>query len=115
MADTICNAGLATKTKTGRPLTLGYVRTLLLSTPAEGYALACLALGGATDPDYAKVVCPTLIISGSEDKTAPPPNIQDLTSRLAQAKAVQLEDVGHWHALEDVEAVSKLLQGFMSQ
>ncbi|GAK64597.1 fumarylacetoacetate hydrolase [Moesziomyces antarcticus] len=112
VADTICNVGLSERTKSQRSLSVAFTRASLLSTPAEGYAQACLALGRAEDPDYSKIACPVLFVGGSEDKTSPAATIQSLGKLIKGAKAVTLQDVGHWHAIEDVKAVAELLNGF---
>lgn len=114
VADTICNAGLSEHTKSSRNLAVAFTRSSLLSTNAEGYARACLALREAADPDYARITCPVLLVGGSEDKTSPSATIQSLASAIKDSKVVTLQDVGHWHAIEDVSAVAELLRGFAS-
>ena len=112
VVDAIIGAGLSERTRADRALAVGYTRALLLATNAEGYAQACLALGGARDPDYSRITASTLIIAGAEDKTSPQATTEALQSAIAHCRSVQLQDVAHWHALEDAEAVSKLLDGF---
>lgn len=112
VADTICNVGLSERTKSSRSLAVAFTRSSLLSTSAEGYARACLALREASDPNYSKIECPVLIVGGSEDKTSPSATTQFLTSAITDSKSVTLQDIGHWHAIEDVSAVAELLRGF---
>ncbi|KAH7922428.1 alpha/beta-hydrolase [Leucogyrophana mollusca] len=109
IADTVATAGVSQKTLTSRPLSKHAVRASLLATSVVGYASACFALTRAKDPDYAKITAPTLIIAGTEDKTCPEATVKFLESKIAGARVVTLSDVGHWHLLEDVDAVGEIL------
>ncbi|GAA5960157.1 hypothetical protein JCM8115_002530 [Rhodotorula mucilaginosa] len=113
VAATVANAGVSAKTNSSRTLAKSIVRASLLTTPAEGYAQACLAAAGATDPDYSKITAPTLIFAGDEDKTAPKPTIDFLSQAINGSKVVQLAEVGHWHQVEDFETVAKELKAFL--
>ncbi|GAA5876549.1 hypothetical protein JCM3774_003135 [Rhodotorula dairenensis] len=113
IADTVATAGVSAKTNSSRTLAKSVVRASLLMSPAEGYAQACLAAAGATDPDYSKISAPTLIFAGDEDKTAPKPTIEFLHGAINGSKVVQLADVGHWHQVEDFDTVAKELKAFL--
>lgn len=112
VVEAIISAGISENTKARNSTTVGYTHLLIMSTNAEGYAQACLALASAIDPDYSKISSPTLIIAGAEDETSPATTVDSLQSALPHCKSVKLQDVVHWHALEDVEAVARLLEGF---
>ncbi|POY70523.1 A/B superfamily hydrolase [Rhodotorula taiwanensis] len=113
VADTVANAGVSAKTNSSRALAKAIVRTSLLTTPAEGYAQACLAAAAADDPDYSQITAPTLIFAGDEDKTCPKPTVDFLRDAIKNAKVVQLADVGHWHQVEDHETVARELKAFL--
>ncbi|GAA5838815.1 hypothetical protein JCM11251_006748 [Rhodosporidiobolus azoricus] len=113
VASTVATAGVSAKTASSRYLVKSAVLASLLTTPAEGYAQACLAAAGAKDPDYTKITAPTLIISGSEDKTAPKPTIDFLKDAIKGSKVVEISDVGHWIQVEDHEAVAKAVKDFL--
>ncbi|GAA5838810.1 hypothetical protein JCM11251_006746 [Rhodosporidiobolus azoricus] len=113
IATTVATAGVSAKTASSRYLVKSAVLASLLATPAEGYAQACLAAAGAKDPDYTKITAPTLIISGSEDKTAPKPTIDFLKDAIKGSKVVEISDVGHWIQTEDHEAVAKAVKSFL--
>lgn len=113
VAKTITTAGTSGLTAKSRPLATSAVYASLVAQPAEGYAQACLALAGATDPDYAEIVCPTLILAGEEDKTSPAATIEFLSKQIPQAKVVEMKGVGHWHLLEDVETTAKHLKSMI--
>jgi pimeloyl-ACP methyl ester carboxylesterase len=113
VASAIAAGGISRKTSTSRPLSKSAVFASLISSPAEGYALACLAGAKAVDPDYSTIRAPTLIVAGDEDKTCPKATVEFLQKSIAGAKVVELKDVGHWHQLEDCEALAKELAVFM--
>ncbi|KAH8897225.1 alpha/beta-hydrolase [Thozetella sp. PMI_491] len=92
-----------------------FVREVIAGQSGEGYAQVCEAAcdDSHVDPDYSKIVSPTIIVAGD----------QDLISSLEQAKEIQsdikgsfLEVVhaGHQQVLEDtagvVAAVEKVLE-----
>src|SRR6202040_2188718 len=71
VADTIVAAGTSEQTRTQRPVAAAFVRQVLLGQDAEGYAAACEALAAATDPDFASVKVPVMLVTGSDDRTSP--------------------------------------------
>lgn len=113
VANTILGAGTAAFTQSSRPLSSGAVLASLLSSPSEGYASACEALGSAIDPDYERITVPVFILAGEEDKTCPKATVDFLATKLPQAKVQTLKDVGHWHQLEDVDATAAALKAFV--
>ncbi|KAK4052954.1 hypothetical protein OIO90_004078 [Microbotryomycetes sp. JL221] len=113
VASTVAGAGVSAKTASSRFLAKSAVYASLLATPAEGYAQACLAAASAQDPDYAQIRAPTLIISGSEDKTAPQPTIEFLNNAIKGSKVVQISDVGHWIQVEDHESTAGAVKSFL--
>lgn len=109
----ILSNGLSEQTRKNNVLAQALVKSSLLGTKPEGYAQACLALAGAGDPDYSKIVAPTLIVAGDQDKTSPQATTDALTGAIAGSKAITLAGVGHWHFLEDVEGVAKAISTFL--
>lgn len=109
----ILSGSLSTKTQTSRPLAKSLIRASLLATPVEGYVRACLALAGADDPMYGDIQAQTMILSGKEDKACSEVTVQFLQGAIKGAKAVVLEDVGHWHLVEDWEATAKEMKRFL--
>ncbi|EIW77955.1 alpha beta-hydrolase [Coniophora puteana RWD-64-598 SS2] len=113
VADTVAASGISQKSLASRPLAKGMLRASLLATPAFGYALACLALTKALDPDYAAIGVPTLILAGDEDRTCPEATVRFLEGAIGGAKVVTLRNVGHWHIVEDVEGTARELRAFV--
>lgn len=58
-------SALSGRSKQDSPLSGAMVRTLVLGTKPEGYAAACRALAGASDPDYSAIKAETLVIAGA--------------------------------------------------
>src|SRR3546814_50892 len=64
VADTIVGAALCPATLRAKPVTVAFVRELLLRQPARGYAATCEALADACDPDYSRIEAPVLLLTG---------------------------------------------------
>lgn len=88
----------------------------------EGIARACLAVAvhrtGVLDK-LRKVRVPTLVIVGSEDRSAPVEKAEAIAAALPQASLVVLDGLGHMAPLEDPERVNEALvpfvRGFVSE
>lgn len=72
VADTVISNALAPETLKSRPEVAGYARELLCRQDNEGYAMACDALAGATDPEWNNVKAKVVIVSGAQDKVSAP-------------------------------------------
>ena len=117
VAITVATAGTSEKTKSEKPLAFTAAQMSLLSQDPEGYAKGCTALAGARDLniDFVQLGKSTasLIITGEEDKIAPPAHVQKLAETMKTAKTEVLADVGHWHVFEDVDGVVKAMESFL--
>lgn len=114
VAETVVEAGTSAKSKAERPLAVAAALQSLLSQDPEGYAKGCTALAGATEEIRVEdVKCPTLIVTGGEDKVSPPAHVEKLGARMSGAKTVVLKGVGHWHGFEDVEELASAVNGFL--
>lgn len=113
VVDAVIGAGLSPSTHANNQLAVAATRLSLLGQDPEGYAKACTALASAEGLDYAKLQCPTLILTGADDKVSPPGLCEKYGSGVPQAAVDVLADVGHWHLFESsdlvVEKVSKWL------
>lgn len=113
ISDAIIGAALAEKTKMEKPVTTAFVRELVAAQDAEGYALSCLALAEAQATDVTQLTCPTLLITGDEDKVAPPANVDALGANFGSTiSPTVLEDCGHWTLLEQPQLTIKHLKSF---
>ena len=88
-----------------RPETVAAFRSLLVSTPAEGYAGCCEALAGW---DFrgrlGEIRADTLVIAGAEDAAAPLPDSELLVERIPRARLVVVEHAAHLANVEQPES-----------
>lgn len=94
-----------------------FIRTLILSTSAQGYISDCHAIATAEQPNYGAIDSPLLIIAGSDDFTVPLSASKTILEQYATKKSEKtikdLSGVGHWHCVEAPAAVEELVKGFV--
>ncbi|KAK4941634.1 hypothetical protein LTR10_018512 [Elasticomyces elasticus] len=114
MANTIPNAATG---PSASALQKAFIREQLLSQSTEGYIANCRAIENATPPSYKKVTCPTLIIAGEVDKSAPLEGCELIFESLGtphdKKKLEVLQGVGHWHCVEKPDEVGRLVRKFI--
>jgi pimeloyl-ACP methyl ester carboxylesterase len=66
-----------------------------------------------TTIEIEKLTCPTLIITGDEDRVCPPALADEMKERMRDVRVVVLEGVGHWHIFEDAKGVAEAVRGFL--
>lgn len=112
IAEAVCERGLSAETKSARPVAVGFVREMMLRQDPAGYAAHCLALAAARRADPAAVGCRTLLVSGTDDTTAPPASVEALAASLPAADVVMLPGCGHWTAVEKPDEVVAAMRAF---
>jgi pimeloyl-ACP methyl ester carboxylesterase len=113
IVDTVVKGGLSEHTLRDRPEIAAFVRELLLRQDPEGYARSCEAMAASVAADAAAIRCPVLLVAGREDGVSPPAASEGMATELAQGRAVVLERCGHWHPIEQPQAVSAALGEFL--
>ena len=63
--------------------------------------------------ELAEIKVPTLVLAGSEDKTAPPAMMQKMADRIPGAEYVLLQDCGHLGPMDQPEAFNDALLLFL--
>ena len=114
VADTIVSAATSEQTRQEHPTVAAFVRELLMGQDPEGYASHCEALADARAVDLAKVEAPTLLLTGGDDKTAPPETARAMAEELAHGSFEVIDGIGHWTALEAASRVSSTLREFLA-
>jgi 2-keto-4-pentenoate hydratase/2-oxohepta-3-ene-1,7-dioic acid hydratase in catechol pathway/pimeloyl-ACP methyl ester carboxylesterase len=114
VVDAIISAGTSPVTQSARPIAVTAVRLSLMSQDPEGYAKACSALASAPGLDFSKLQCPTLILTGADDKTSPPALCKKYYEQVNGSKYEVLDNIGHWHLFEEADAVVSVVAGFVS-
>src|SRR2546423_14292467 len=94
------------------PETVAWLRNMLLSTPAEGYAATCEALQ-ALDllGELPRITAPTLVIAAAEDQSTPVHQAREIASRIAGSKMVAISGASH---MANVERPDEITNGLLS-
>ncbi|MCZ7422733.1 MULTISPECIES: 3-oxoadipate enol-lactonase [unclassified Micromonospora] len=110
IADAIVERWFTPAFAAGNPDTVAGYRSMLVSTPAAGYAGCCEAIA-AMDlrPDLAAVRAPTLVIGAADDPATPPEQAATIAERIPSARLVVLDGAAHLANVEQPEAVARLL------
>ena len=115
IADAIVAAGTSDDTKTNQPAAAAFVRESLMAQPAEGYARNCEALAEARAAEVSRVACPVLLLTGDQDRTAPPDVGRALASAIGSAQFQVLAGCGHWATIERAKQVNYALTLFYAR
>jgi pimeloyl-ACP methyl ester carboxylesterase len=115
IADAVVAGGTADDSKTNQPAALAFVRESVLAQPPEGYARNCEALAEATAADVSRITCPTLLLTGDQDRTAPPDIGRALASAIRGADFQELPGCGHWATVERAKQVNYALTVFYAR
>jgi 3-oxoadipate enol-lactonase len=115
IADAIVAAGTADDTKVNQPAAAAFVRESLMAQPPEGYARNCEALAEAHGADLGRIACPTLLITGDQDRTAPPDTGRAMASAIRGAELQVLTACGHWATIERAKQVNYALTVFYAR
>jgi 3-oxoadipate enol-lactonase len=82
--------------RAARPDAVEHLRSLIASTPPEGYAACCEAI---RDMDLrgrlGSIEAPTLVVAGSVDPSTPAEKVRPIASAIPGARYVELEGAAH--------------------
>jgi 3-oxoadipate enol-lactonase len=82
----------------------------------EGYVAAMRAATGFTAfPEFSAIAVPTLVITASEDRVAPPAHARMMAEQIPGARLVELAGSGHISNLEAPDAFNAALREFLEQ
>ncbi|WP_231712604.1 alpha/beta fold hydrolase [Vineibacter terrae] len=112
IADALVQASLSVESRVANPAVAAFVREILMRQPAEGYARTCEALAAATAARSDAIRCPTVLITGDEDRVGPPRATARLSRAIAGSRAVILPATGHWTPIERPAEVNRALLDF---
>ena len=86
-------------------------RAMLVSTPPDGYAATCEAVGAWDFRDrLAEVRADTLVIAAAEDRAAPLEYSELIADRVPSSRLVVLERAAHLANVERADAFSELVE-----
>ncbi|GAA5983450.1 hypothetical protein JCM11641_007853 [Rhodosporidiobolus odoratus] len=106
----VTSAALSDHTKKHSPLSAALVRSLVLATRPAGYAAACHALAGASNPDYSRIEAKSLVVAGEHDYISNGETTEFLLQQIKGAEKREMKDIGHWHAVEDPITLRTILE-----
>ena len=115
IADAVVAAGTADDTKVNQPAAIAFVRESLMAQPPEGYARNCEALAEASGADLSRIACPTLLVTGDQDRTAPPDVGRAMASAIRNAEFQTLTACGHWATVERAKQLNYALTLFYAR
>jgi len=92
------------------PVLAKEMREMTAATPAEGY-IGCCEVLATLDlvPDLAKITTPTLVISGSEDKSLPPEQGRQIADNVTGARFGLISPAAHLGSYEQPERFNELV------
>lgn len=113
IADAILERWFSPQFRASRKDELEIYRNMLVRTPQEGYLACCEAI---RDADYtseaSNISAPVLCIGGEHDGSTPPAQVQDMASRIPDARFELIEGVAHLPCIEQPEIHAKLIVAF---
>jgi 3-oxoadipate enol-lactonase len=114
VADTVVARWFTPAFAAERPDVVLRLRTMLASTPTEGYA-ACCELVAKSDlhPDLAAIRASTLVVAGAEDPAAPRAWAKELAAGIRGSRFELVHPAAHLANVERPEAVTKLVLGHL--
>jgi len=91
------------------------VRDMADRVGAAAFARQQLAIIGRPDsrPGLAGIACPAIVIAGRDDALMPPEIHEEQAAGIRGAELVKIPDCGHLATIEQPEAVSAALRGWL--
>ena len=87
------------------------LRTMLLSTPREGYAACCEALGGYDARGrLSRLTMPVLAIAGVDDPTTPPAALQAIVDEVPDGRLHVIDRARHIANVERAEEFNRVIR-----
>jgi 3-oxoadipate enol-lactonase len=110
IADAVLERWFTPAFRHAHPAAVAEHRTMLLSTPVEGYATACGAIERMDQrTDLPRIAAPTLVIAGLDDPSTPPRMGEEIAAAIPGARIEILAHAAHLANVEQAEAVTALI------
>ncbi|MDR5651617.1 3-oxoadipate enol-lactonase [Ruixingdingia sedimenti] len=102
--------------RAAEPALVDRVRAMILGTSAAGYAGAAAAIRDMDLTGVPEAIgCPTLLIAGAGDPSAPPAAMRALQARIPGADYAEIAHSAHLFTLERPDAAADLIAGFLTR
>jgi 3-oxoadipate enol-lactonase len=116
IADTVVGRWFTTALARVEPETVARFRALLASTPPEGYARCCEAVGVWDARErIAGIAAPVLVLAGEEDPATPVAHAELIASRITGSRLVVLERAAHLANVERADAFTAAVLEHLGQ
>lgn len=90
------------------------VRTMILSTPPQGYGACCAAIRDMDLRETARTIrTPTLMVAGADDPATTVEVMRALHERIPGARLVEIPQAAHLLNIEQAERFNEILLGFL--
>jgi 3-oxoadipate enol-lactonase len=114
VAAAVAERWLSAEARATQPALHARLRAMLAAQPADGYAELCGAIERMDlRAGLRGVTAPTLVVAGEQDPATPPEHAELIASLIPGARLEVLPRVAHLGNLEDPEAFTPLLLGFL--
>ncbi len=114
VADAVVQRWFTAFLRLRQPDLVEHWRSVVSSTPPEGYASCCEAIAGLDLlSDLARICAPTLVLGGEDDPATPPEQLRVIADAVPGARLVVLPQAAHLANLEQPVAVTALLQAHL--
>jgi pimeloyl-ACP methyl ester carboxylesterase len=98
------------------PAGLALAERIMASIPPQTYRKAVSLLTTFDRrANLANISVPTLVVAGSDDRTAPPAVMEKMAQKIPGAEYVLLEGCGHLGPMDQPEAFNSVLGGFLEK
>ncbi len=95
---------------------LAHAERVMSAVPPETYRKAIQLLTTFDRKDQLeKIVVPTLLVAGSDDRIAPPSVMESMARRIPHAEFVLLEGCGHLGPMDQPQAFNGALENFLQR
>ena len=99
-----------------KPALVARLSKMIETTPLEGYAGWCQAIGGLNVTDRLKAIAlPTQVIVGSEDPATPPAAAKVIHEQIKGSSLVQMPGTAHMLCAEDPATFHKHVTAFLGK
>lgn len=116
LADAVMERWFAPGFRASRPAELAVWRSMLVRTPAAGYAAACGAIRDADlSADAGRIAVPTLVLCGADDGATPPAVVRALANSIPGAAYREIPAAGHLPCVEQPDALAGHLLAFFEE
>jgi 3-oxoadipate enol-lactonase len=110
LADAALQRWLSAEYAAANPSVRAWVRSMLVETPATGYAACCGAIERMDlRAALPSITAPTLVISGAQDPSTPPSDQALIAGAVPRARHEVLDPAAHLTAVERPDDVNQLI------